>query len=219
MKSLKIPEATIMRLSVYSRFLEQAEQKGIFTVSSGDIAEGVGVSPAQVRKDLAYFGEFGTRGVGYNTSDLYNHIRRILGLNREWSVVLVGAGKLGSALALYGGFLKRGFRIVGVFDNDPDRIGKKLGENIIQPVSEIETAVKNSGAEIGIIAVPASAAQDVAEQLVAAGVKAILNFSPRVLNVAKRTVIRNVDFSVYLEVLTFNIGMHAGAIKESNFIE
>ncbi|MDH7577189.1 MAG: redox-sensing transcriptional repressor Rex [Bacillota bacterium] len=207
MKTLKIPEATVMRLSVYSRFLEQAEHHGIVTVSSGDIAEGVGVSPAQVRKDLAYFGEFGTRGVGYNVSDLYQQIRRILGLNREWPVVLVGAGKLGSALARYQGFLGRGFRIIGVFDNDPGQFGRKLNGSEVLPISQLEEVVQKNGVEIGIITVPAAAAQEVADRLVNAGIKAILNFSPRVLNVPGQVVIRNVDFSVNLEVLTFNLGL------------
>ncbi len=205
MKTLKIPEATVMRLSLYSLFLEQAEQEGKVTVSSGEIAEGAGVSPAMVRKDLAYFGEFGTRGIGYNAGDLNRQIRRILGLNREWPVILVGAGKLGSALALYEGFVRRGFHIVGVFDNDPERFGKKLGQVVVQPVSQMEEVIRKRGVEMAIIAVPADAAQEVAERLVDAGVKAILNFSPRVLNVPKEVVVRHVDFSVHLGVLTFNL--------------
>jgi len=205
LKTLKIPEATVMRLSLYSLFLEQAEEQGLVTVSSGEIAEGVGVSPAMVRKDLAYFGEFGTRGVGYNAGDLNQQIRRILGLNREWPVVLVGAGKLGSALALYQGFALRGFHIVGVFDNDPERFGKKLGQIVVQPVSQMEEVIRCRGIEMAIITVPADAAQEVAERLVDAGVKAILNFSPRVLNVPRDVVVRHVDFSVHLGVLTFNL--------------
>ncbi len=205
MKTLKVPEATIARLSVYSRFLEQAERRGITTVSSGDIAEGTGVTPAQVRKDLAYFGEFGTRGVGYNVSDLYYQIRRILGLNREWPVILVGAGKLGSALALYQGFLARGFRIVGIFDNDPAKVGQKLGSKEILPLELLSEVIQRFGVEIGILAVPADAAQGVAELMVAGGIKAVLNFSPCVLNVPEGVIVRNVDFSVHLEVLTFNL--------------
>lgn len=205
MKTLKIPEATVMRLSLYSLFLEQAEEEGKVTVSSGEIAEGVGVSPAMVRKDLAYFGEFGTRGVGYNAGDLNQQIRRILGLNREWPVVLVGAGKLGSALALYQGFLRQGFHIVGVFDNDPERFGKRLGQISVQPVSQMEEVIRKRGVEMAIITVPDEAAQEVAERLVDAGVKAILNFSSKVLNVPRDVVVRHVDFSVHLGVLTFNL--------------
>lgn len=207
MKNLKIPEATVMRLSLYLIFLEQAEQEGKTTVSSGEIAEGVGVSPAMVRKDLAYFGGFGTRGVGYNTADLSQQIRRILGLNREWPVVLVGAGKLGSALALYQGFNRRGFHIVGVFDNDPERCGKRLGKVSVQHVAEMEEAIKRLGVKMAIIAVPADAAQEVADRLVKAGVRAILNFSPRVLNVPDDVIVRHVDFSLHLGVLTFNLAL------------
>ena len=127
MKTSKIPEAAVMRLAVYSRFLEQLQDQGIETISSGMIANGTGVTPAQVRKDLAYFGEFGTRGVGYDVEDFCGHLRRILGLNRKWTTVLVGAGKLGSALALYEGFLVRGFHIVGVFDTDPNPVGNRFG--------------------------------------------------------------------------------------------
>lgn len=205
MKTLKVPEATVMRLAVYSRFLEQAEQQGIVTVSSGAIADGAGVSPAQVRKDLAYFGDFGTRGVGYPTGELLRHIRRILGLNRCWPVVIVGAGKLGSALALYEGFLSRGFRIVGVFDVDPGTIGKLFGSVEVFPVSRLEEVITREAVEIGIITVPADAAQEVGERLVAAGVKAVLNFSPHVLNLPEDIIVRHVDFSLHLEVLTFNL--------------
>ncbi|HAA90789.1 MAG: Redox-sensing transcriptional repressor rex [Thermoanaerobacterales bacterium 50_218] len=207
MKTLKIPQATVLRLSLYSRFLEQVAEKGVVTVSSVEIADGVGVNPAQVRKDLAYFGEFGTRGVGYNVKELSQHIRKILGLHQVWPVVLIGAGKLGSALALYEGFQKRSFRIVGVFDNDPEKIGKKLGHLEILPLDRLAEVVEEEGSQIGIIAVPADAAQQVAERLVGVGIKAILNFSPCVLNVGEEVIVQNVDFSVNLEALTFNLQM------------
>lgn len=205
MKSNKIPEATIVRLTVYSRYIEHLQQREVATVSSGAIAEGAGVSPAQVRKDLAYFGEFGTRGVGYNVDELCGHIRRILGLNQEWSSVLVGAGKLGSALALYEGFNMRGFRIVGVFDVEPDPIGNRFGSIKVLPMEELEGVIEKEHVQIGIITVPAVAAQEVGERLVKAGVKAILNFSPYVLNLPEDIIVRHVDFSLHLEVLTFNL--------------
>lgn len=205
MKTSKVPEATILRLAVYSRYLEQAERQGVETISSVAIADGTGVTSAQVRKDLAYFGEFGTRGVGYNVVDLGGHIDRILGLDRTWPVVLVGAGKLGSALALYEGFLIRGFHIVGVFDIDPDPIGKRFGSIVVLPVDRLEEVIKKRGAKIGIITVPASAAQEVGERLVAAGVKAILNFSPHVLSLPEDILVRHVDFSLHMEVITFNL--------------
>lgn len=206
MKALKIPEATIIRLSVYSRFLAQVKRRGIITISSGEIANGVGVSSAQVRKDLAYFGEFGTRGVGYNVGELYGHLMKILGLTTQWQVVIVGAGKLGSALTMYAGFAERGFKVVGVLDNDPRKIGQRLEGIEIASVSRLADIVAANQAEIGIIAVPADEAQEVANSMVQAGIRAILNFSPRVLVVPDEIVVRNVDLSVNLEILSFYLG-------------
>lgn len=205
MKTSKIPEAAVMRLAVYSRFLEQLQDQGIETISSGMIANGTGVTPAQVRKDLAYFGEFGTRGVGYDVEDLCGHLRRILGLNRKWTTVLVGAGKLGSALALYEGFLVRGFHIVGVFDTDPNPVGNRFGSLEVLPMEKLEDVIQRNGVQIGIITVPAGAAQKVSERLVDAGVRAILNFSPYVINLPESIIVRHVDFTLHMETLTFNL--------------
>ncbi|MFA5535818.1 MAG: redox-sensing transcriptional repressor Rex [Bacillota bacterium] len=210
MKTMKIPEATITRLSVYSRYLSQADKRGIITISSNEIAEGVGVSSAQVRKDLAYFGEFGTRGVGYNVQDLYHHLMKILGLNQKWPLVIVGAGNLGAALSMYGGFRERGFHVVGIFDNDLKKIGYRLNGIEVFPTSRLKEIVEDEKARIGVIAVPAVAAQDVANLLIEAGLKAILNFAPTVLNVPLDIELRNVDLSVNLEVLTFNLGYRRG---------
>lgn len=206
MKTLKIPEATIIRLSVYSRHLTEVDRKGIITTSSGDIAEGVGVSPAQVRKDLAYFGEFGTRGVGYNVKDLRQHILRILGLSVDWSVSLVGAGHLGLALSTYKGFRERGFIITSVFDADPKKVGNMIGDVEVMPIEKLVEVAKQNRTQIGIVTVPAAAAQEIADQLIKAGVQAILNFAPVVLNVPPEIELRNVDLTVNLEVLTFNVG-------------
>jgi len=206
LKTLKIPEATIIRLSVYSRHLTDVDRKGIITTSSGDIAEGVGVSPAQVRKDLAYFGEFGTRGVGYNVKDLRRHILRILNLSDVWSVCLVGAGNLGLALSTYKGFRERGFMITGIFDADPKKVGTMIGDVEVLPINQLVEVAKQNRTQIGIIAVPAVAAQETADQLIQAGVQAILNFAPVVLNVPPEIELRNVDLAVNLEVLTFNVG-------------
>ncbi|BAF59166.1 AT-rich DNA-binding protein [Pelotomaculum thermopropionicum SI] len=205
MKALKVPEATITRLSVYSRFLERMDRNGIVTVSSGEIAEGVGVSSAQVRKDLAYFGEFGTRGVGYNVKDLMHYTSKILGLNEPWPIVLAGAGNLGFALCTYKGFNDRGFTIVGVFDNDLTKIGKKIVDLEVYPPERMPEVIAKHKVRIGIIAVPARAAQEVADQMVKNGLQAILNFAPVVLNVPDHVLLRNVDLSVSLEVLTFNL--------------
>lgn len=208
MKIYKIPEATVMRLSIYSRFLHQLNEEGIQKVSSGEIAVGAGVSSAQVRKDLAYFGEFGTRGVGYKVDELYGHLLKILGLDHKWNVIIVGAGKVGSALALYQGFKDRGFNISAVLDVDKKRIGTKLEQVAIEPMDVLNQRVKENNINIGIVTVPAPVAQDVTDKMVAAGIKAILNFSPRVLKVPNYVILRNVDLSVNLEVLSFNLGMH-----------
>ncbi len=208
MKVYKIPEATVMRLSIYSRYLHQLMGESVETISSGEIAHGVGVSSAQVRKDLAYFGEFGTRGVGYKVEELYGHLMKILGLDRNWNIIIIGAGKLGSALALYQGFADRGFNISAILDVDPDRIGDKLGAVEVEKLELLEKRVKESNVSIGVVTVPAGVAQDVTDKLVNAGVKAILNFSPRVLRVPNDIILRNVDLSVNLEVLSFNLNFN-----------
>ncbi|ATW25497.1 redox-sensing transcriptional repressor Rex [Candidatus Formimonas warabiya] len=207
MKVQKIPEASIVRLSVYSRHLARLDHKGIVTTSSGEIADGVGVSPAQVRKDLAYFGEFGTRGVGYNVKDLHRHILKILGLTNDWPVVLIGAGHLGTALSLYRGFLERGFKIVGIFDNDPQKVGQPLGNIDISPMEKLADVIRKEKAKIGIIAVPSDYAQEIANLLIRNGIKAILNFAPRAISVPEEVELRNVDLAVNLEVLTFKLSL------------
>ena len=207
MKVYKIPEATVMRLSIYSRFLHQLLEDEVNTVASGDIASGVGVSSAQVRKDLAYFGEFGTRGVGYKVEELYGHLMKILGLDQNWNVIIIGAGKLGSALALYKGFEDRGFKVTSILDVDENRIMNQIGDVTVESLDLLEERVREQGIKIGVVTVPAAAAQDVTDQLVAAGVKAILNFSPRVIKVPNDVILRNVDLSVNLEVLSFNLAL------------
>lgn len=206
MKTLRVPEATVTRLSIYSRFLERIDRNGVNSVSSGEIADGVGVSPAQVRKDLAYFGEFGTRGVGYNVKDLMRYTLKILGLDRHWNLILVGAGNLGYALCTYKGFNMRGFSIVGVFDNDLTKIGKKINELEVLPMEKMPELIKDQNVRIGIIATPTRAAQEVAEYLIKNGVQAILNFAPLPLSLPEYIEVRYVDLSVKLEILTFNLG-------------
>ncbi len=202
----KIPEATIGRLSVYSRYVGSLEKKGILTVSSAEIAEGVNGSPAQVRKDLAYFGEFGTRGVGYNVESLNQQIIKILGLSIRWNVVIIGAGNLGSALTQYKGFQNRGFNTLAVFDNDVNKVGLKISGVPIYPIDRLEEFVKKENIQIGIVAVPFQYAQEVVDRLVKAGIKAVLNFAPCVISVPSQVEIRNVDLTVNLEILTFNMG-------------
>jgi len=205
-KKFKIPEATIGRLTSYSRFLKEADEKGITTVSSQQIAKATGVTPAQVRKDLAYFGEFGTRGVGYNPRELYNYIMKILGLDRRWAVVIVGAGRLGAALSMYKGFAERGFDIVCIFDEDPEKIGKKIGNIEVRPMEELSEKVKEYSVKLGIVAVPASAAQEVVDIMVKAGIRGIINFAPVNVSVPEGVVLRRVDLASQLEYLTFHLG-------------
>jgi redox-sensing transcriptional repressor len=205
LKAFKIPEATVQRLSIYSRYLHQLMGEGEDTVSSGQIARGVGVSSAQVRKDLAYFGEFGTRGVGYKVDELYGYLMEILGLDHEWNVIIIGAGKLGSALALYQGFRERGFVVKAILDVAENKIGSTLGQLRVEPLDVLEKRVKEYDIHVGVVTVPAQEAQKVTDQMIQAGVKAILNFSPRVLKVPHDVVLRNVDLSVNLEVLSFNM--------------
>lgn len=204
-KAIKIPEATIIRLSVYSRFIDYLVKQGITTVSSGEIAEGVNSSPAQVRKDLAYFGEFGTRGVGYNVQNLHQEILKILGLEQEWKVIIVGAGNLGSALTQYKGFRERGFTIKAIFDNDKNKIGTKIGNVPIHAITEMKEFISEEKIQMGIIAVPSRYAQDLVNTMVKANIKAIMNFAPCVITVPKEIELRNVDLAVNLEVLTFNL--------------
>ena len=202
-KKFKIPDATIGRLSLYSRYLAEADEKGITTVSSQNIARATGVTPAQVRKDLAYFGEFGTRGVGYNSRELYNYIMEILGLDKRWSVAIIGAGNLGRALTQYKGFQQRGFDVKCIFDNDPKKIGKKLANVEIYPIDSLEEKVKELDINLGIIAVTAPSAQEVADKLVGAGIKGIIKFAPINITVDGSVILRRVDLAAQLEYLTY----------------
>jgi redox-sensing transcriptional repressor len=170
LKAFKIPEATVQRLSIYSRYLHQLMGEGEDTVSSGQIARGVGVSSAQVRKDLAYFGEFGTRGVGYKVDELYGYLMEILGLDHEWNVIIIGAGKLGSALALYQGFRERGFVVKAILDVAENKIGSTLGQLRVEPLDVLEKRVKEYDIHVGVVTVPAQEAQKVTDQMIQAGV-------------------------------------------------
>ena len=199
----KIPEMTIRRLSVYTRCLLQLEEDGVKTVSSEELAERFNLNSAQVRKDLAYFGEFGVRGIGYYASGLKAELQRILGLDREWQVALVGFGNLGSALFNYKGFARQGVRISVIFDDDPQKAGRTVDGVPILPLRELGPEAKGRNLQIGIVAVPAEAAQVVADRLVAAGIKAVLNFAPARLKVPKDVRLQNVDLSIELETLSF----------------
>jgi redox-sensing transcriptional repressor len=194
---------TIRRLSVYTRCLLQLEEDGVKTVSSTELAERFSLNSAQVRKDLAYFGEFGVRGIGYYVSGLKAELQRILGLDREWAVALVGFGNLGSALFHYKGFGRQGFRIAVVIDDDPAKIGREIDAVPIVSSRDMAREIKARGIQIAIVAVPPEAAQTVTEQLVAAGIKAVLNFAPTRLRVTRDVRLKNVDLSIELETLSF----------------
>ncbi len=199
-----ISELTINRLSIYLRCLDQLEQEGVLTISSQELADRFHLNSAQIRKDLAYFGEFGIRGVGYNVAQLKEHLVNILGLNEERRAVIVGAGNLGTALAHYSGFNTGGFRIVGVLDNDPKRIGTQIpGGLVVEDVKFLPDIVKERNVHIAVITVPASAAQKVFDALVEAGVQAILNFAPTQLKGHPEVKLKNVDLKINLELLSF----------------
>lgn len=200
----QVSELTATRLSVYLRCLNTLEAAGVTAVSSRTLAEQFHLNAAQIRKDLAYFGEFGVRGVGYNVRDLKRHLRVILGLDRGVSVGVVGAGNLGLALADYPGFHQEGFEIVALFDTDRSKVGRKSrgGVRIIDMV-DFRKVVKRDGIDIVVLAVPGSAAQDVVNASVAAGIRAILNFSPGAIKVPPGVKLRNVDLTVSLESLSF----------------
>jgi len=207
-KYSKIPEATIRRLSRYARCLEEMEDKGEKVVSSAQLATKCMVNPAQVRKDLAYFGEFGIRGVGYYVKDLLNDIKRILGLNKEWRMALIGIGNLGSALLSYKDFLKQNYKIVAAFDIDPPkvigRVSEKLGKPVeILHINRIKEVARERKIEIGLITTPASEAQGVANLLVEAEVRGILNFAPAQITVPEGFTVKDVFFTTILDNLAY----------------
>jgi len=202
----RVPHIVVSRLPVYLRALRHMANEGKKVASSRELAERLGTTSAQIRKDLSYYGEFGKQGMGYEVLYLQQQLERILKVDREWRVVLVGAGDLGHALAHHGGFARAGFRIVAVFDNDPEKIGQMMGGLEIQDSAGLREIVAGRGLRVGIIAVPASDAQAVADQLVAGGVKAILNYAPITLNVPEGVGVQYVDPVVHLQTMTYYLG-------------
>lgn len=199
-----IPEASIARLPLYLRSLTALAERGIPICSSEQLAAATGVNPAKLRKDLSYLGSYGTRGVGYDVEYLRYHIARQIGVTRDWPVVIVGIGNLGHALAGYSGFASRGFEAVALLDSDPARIGKRVGGLVVTSVTELEEIVRQHEVAIGVIATPASAAQEVCDRLVAAGVTSVLNFAPAVLRVPTGVDVRKVDLSMELQILAYH---------------
>ncbi len=200
----KIPEYSVSRLSVYYRCLKRLRRENLETVSSEKLAKRFGLNAAQIRKDLAYFGDFGVRGVGYRVRDLTRHLQEILGLNRSWPVALLGLGNLGQALLRYQGFEESGFRIVVGFDRDPYRLqGIDAVETEFRHVDDLESVLSDSNIEIAIVAIPGESAQEITDRLVAVGIRGILNFTPVTLSVPDHVNLRDVDLTFALENLAF----------------
>jgi redox-sensing transcriptional repressor len=205
MKSVHIPTIAVKRLSVYARNLALLDHKGVEVVSSTNLAEICGVNPAQIRKDLGYFGQFGIRGVGYYVKELVYEIRKVLGLEKEWRLGLVGVGNLGSALLGHTQFLNQGYTFVAAFERDPKRIGIKIGNITVSPVKALKPLVRQKGVEIGVIAVAPRWAQQAADKFVEAGVRGILNFAPIQLQCPSDLHVENVDFTRKLDMLCYRL--------------
>jgi redox-sensing transcriptional repressor len=199
----RIADSTVRRLSIYLRFLEDFEERGLATVSSDELARRGGTTSAQVRKDLSFFGSFGKRGLGYSVPELATAIRDILGLGRQWKVVIVGAGKIGAALAQYRGFRQRGFSIMAAYDTNPDKIGRTLEGIEIRDMARFEADVASEHPEIAVLATPTDAAQSVLDRVNRAGIKAVLNFAPVQLHAPTDVTVKTVNMAMELEGLTF----------------
>ena len=198
-----VPAVTVPRLALYLRKLRELRARGVERVSSKDLAELIGLNAAQIRKDFSYFGEFGTRGVGYEVTRLVDEITRTLGLDHTWNVVIVGAGLLGTALARYRGFSEQGFRLVGMFDSSATVIGASHGSGRVRGIGELEEFCRAEQVDIAMVTVPASEAQATVERLAGAGIKAVLNFAPVRVQAPTDVLVRQVDLSSELMFLTF----------------
>ncbi|MEV4390432.1 redox-sensing transcriptional repressor Rex [Nonomuraea sp. NPDC049607] len=205
-----IPEATVARLPLYLRALHGMAERGVATVSSEDLAVAAGVNSAKLRKDLSHLGSYGTRGVGYEVEYLVYQISRELGLTQDWAVAIVGVGNLGRALANYGGFVSRGFRVAALFDADPEVVGDTIAGLNVEHIDELEAVIRRRGVSIVVLATPAAAAQEVCDRVVAVGVTSILNFAPVVLTVPDTVDVRKVDLSIELQILAFHEQRKAG---------
>ena len=199
----RIADSTVRRLSAYLRFLEDFEHRGLTTISSEELAKRGGTTSAQVRKDLSFFGSFGKRGLGYSVPELAGRLREILGLGKEWRVIIVGAGKIGAALAQYRGFRQRGFNILAAYDNNPEKIGRRLEGIQVRDISQLERDIQREHPDIVVLTVPAEEAQSVVDRVVQAGVKAILNFAPTQLHAPADVTVKTVNMAMELEGLSF----------------
>jgi redox-sensing transcriptional repressor len=198
-----IPDIIVARLPMYLRSLQRMAREGRQVTSSQEIGERLRISAAQVRKDLSQFGEFGKQGTGYNIPNLIEQLQIILHVDHDWDMVVVGAGDIGSALARYKGFSNRGFKVKMVFDNDPTKIGTQVGEFTVQDIAQMVEAIQSAGIRLAMIAVPAAQAQEVTNQLVKAGVRAIVNYAPISLNVPAGIYVQQIDPSIHLQRMTY----------------
>lgn len=203
MENKIIPNIVVGRLPLYLRTLQLMSKDGCQLTSSQELGERLGISAAQIRKDLSQFGEFGKQGTGYNIPFLIDQLCTILHVNKVWDMAVVGAGDIGHAIARYQGFTNRGFRVAMVFDSDPQKIGQKIGDTIIDDISDIVTKIKNAGILIAMLAIPANKAQEVTDQLVKAGIKAILNYAPINLSVPAEVKIQYFDPVVHLQMMAY----------------
>jgi redox-sensing transcriptional repressor len=210
-----IPEATVARLPVYLRALTTLADQGTATCSSEELAAAAGVNSAKLRKDLSYLGSYGTRGVGYDVDYLRYQIAREIGVTQDWPVVIVGIGNLGHALANFSGFRSRGFRVVALLDADPLRRGERVAGVDVRDFADLGAIVREHGVAIGVIATPASAAQDVADSMVEAGISSILNFAPTVIAVPDGVDVRKVDLSIELQILAYHEQRKQGEVTAS----
>ncbi|MBI5946653.1 MAG: redox-sensing transcriptional repressor Rex [Chloroflexi bacterium] len=208
--TLEIPEVVINRLPIYARALSALAEEGESVVSSQTLGEKLDVTPAQIRKDLSYFGRFGKQGRGYNVNGLLRKLREILGLDQQWRVCVVGVGRLGHAIVEYGGFEPQGFQIVAAFDTDPGAVGRQVGNLSIRDARELESFLAENRVDIGVVAVPASAAQQVVDRLVAAGLRSILNYAPMPTHVPEGVAIRHIDPVLAMQSMTFYIKQRDG---------
>src|SRR5215468_3167110 len=199
----RIADSTVRRLSAYLRFLEDFEQRGLTTISSEELAKRGGTTSAQVRKDLSFFGSFGKRGLGYSVPELAGRLREILGLGREWRVIIVGAGKIGAALAQYRGFRQRGFNILAAYDNNPEKVGKRIEGIAVRDIDQLERDIQCEKPDIVVLTVPGDEAQHMVDLVVRAGVKAILNFAPTQLQAPPDVTVKTVNMAMELEGLSF----------------
>ncbi len=211
---IEIPDVVIDRLPIYARALKLLERDGKEVVNSYELGAQLGVTPAQIRKDLSYFGRFGKQGRGYNVHRLLSELRQILGLEQQWTLALVGVGNLGRAILTYGGFAPEGFYIVEAFDANPEIVGQRVGQVVVRDVKEIPNVLRRSPVDIGIVAVPVTTAQEVIDTMVSCGIKAILNYAPVAARVRRDIHMRNIDPVLALQSMTFYLKSEKAAPKQ-----